>query len=109
MCCCYFPQQENPRDVFVEELHLPLKKRPSRNDDLTIVMLVVRVRPYCSSKNLRFFKFPISHLRSQIVMKSLSLLFTNLLDHNSEIARHRRQDGDQSLSLAIDQEHHLRN
>lgn len=62
MCCCYFPQQENPRDVFFKELHPPLGKRPSRNDDLTIALLVVRVRPYC------YFKVPIeliSNLRSE--------------------------------------------
>lgn len=70
MCCCYFPQQENPRDVSVEELHLPLEKRPSRNDDLTIAMLVVRVRPYCSSKNLRSPK--AWDLKSQISQIQIS-------------------------------------
>ncbi len=48
MCCLLFSAAGEPTGRFLEELHLPLEKRPSRNDDLTIVMLVVRVRPYCS-------------------------------------------------------------
>jgi hypothetical protein len=41
------------------------EKRPSRNDDLTIAMLVVRVWPYC------FFKSQVSDLKSQTKSKKL--------------------------------------
>jgi len=70
----FFSAAGEPTGRFVEELHLPLEKRPSRNDDLTIALLVVRVRPYCSSTKLRSQKpgpqildFQISdNFRSQI-------------------------------------------
>jgi hypothetical protein len=58
-----FSAAGEPTGRLLKELHPPLGKRPSRNDDLTIALLVVRVRPYC------YFKVPIeliSNLRSEI-------------------------------------------
>jgi hypothetical protein len=91
-----------PTGRFFEELHLPLQKRLSRNDDLTIAMLVVRVRPHCYFKISKSLDLKSQIEISDLGIKLLSFLFANLLNHHCEIARHRRQYRDETLRLAVD-------